>query len=78
MVTIVTFQLSESESNSFLVVDKELVDERNPPVIDETLESSKKQDKLRINDIHVPKENQKNRNRTYSLRTGYRTTPYRS
>jgi hypothetical protein len=42
MVTIVTFQLSESESNSFLVVDKELVDERNPPVIDETLESSKR------------------------------------
>lgn len=78
MVTIVTFQLSESESNSFLVVDKELVDERNPPVIDETLESSKKQDKLHINDIHVPNENQKNRNRTYSLRTGYRTTPYRS
>lgn len=53
---IVTFQLSESESNSFLVVDKELVDKRNPPVIDETMESSKKQDKLQINDIHVPIE----------------------
>jgi hypothetical protein len=51
---IVTFQLSESESNSFLVVDKELVDKRNPPVGDETLESSKKQDKLQINDIQVP------------------------
>lgn len=56
---IVTFQLSESESNSFLVVDKKLVDERNPPVIDETLESSKKQDKLQINDIHVPIEEAK-------------------
>lgn len=56
---IVTFQLSESESNSFLVVDKELVVERNPPVIDETMESSKKQDKLQINDIHVPIEEAK-------------------
>jgi len=56
---IVTFQLSESESNLFLVVDKELVDERNPPVIDETLESSKKQDKLQINDTQVPIEEAK-------------------
>jgi hypothetical protein len=51
---ILKFQLSESESNSFLVVDKELVDKRNPPVGDETLESSTKQDKLQINDIQVP------------------------
>ena len=56
---IVTFQLSESESNSFLVVDKELVDEKNSPVDDETLESSKKQDKLQINDIQVPIEEAK-------------------
>lgn len=56
---IVTFQLLESESNSFLVVDKELVDERNPLVIDETMESSKKEDKLQINDIHVPIEEAK-------------------
>lgn len=62
---IVTFHLLESESNSFLLIDKELVDERNRQDIDETLESSKKQNKLQINDIQGPME-EKNRDGTCS------------
>lgn len=55
----ITFHILESEANSFLVVDEELVNKVSTPVSDETLETTKEQNILQIKDTKVPIEEAK-------------------